>query len=446
MVAVNDDWGLGPTVYGAAKGNLGGLFVYGLTAQRRWRLGNSSHVAASLFAGGGGGRSSDNLRFGGGLMLRPELSVRTEFGRWYAGVGVSHLRFTSGNLRGSQLSVTLGRMGLFDGLQLEGGEGQGRLGMRAGFGFDEVSLISTVYRPGSRQRTRGGRAMHPHVAVLGADLRQYFTPGSWLGLEAGGAAKGGVDGYMEVLAAAGQDWEVGSGGIRLGGHLGLGLAGGGDVDTGSGWIWRGGPSLRWQFRSGAAVRLEAGKVWTRGSFGAPYVRASLAMPLEPLLRRAEPDTLLGGTIHEHVLYASVQRLSHLGYKDGSREGMTQQGLIMTRSLSEHVYGVAQAGAAVQGKAGAYAYGLVGLGLSSDLLWGSSWRVGGEMLLGAGGGGGVDLGGGALRQTEAWLQWQGRGELAPLRLRLGYGQWQNLRGHSPSSAHFNLAVGYAWGSL
>ncbi|HLO94556.1 MAG TPA: hypothetical protein VK195_09570, partial [Burkholderiaceae bacterium] len=322
MVAVNEDWGLGPTVYGAAKGNLGGLFVYGLTAQRRWRLGGSSHVAASLFAGGGGGRSSDSLRFGGGLMLRPELSVRTEFGRWYAGVGVSHLRFTGGNLRGSQVSLSFGRMGLFDGLQLADGDAGGRLGMRAGFGFDEVSLISTVYKPSAGRRTRSGRAMSDRTVVLGADLRQYFTPGSWLGLEASGAAKGGIDGYMEVLAAAGQDWELGSSGIRLGGHLGVGLAGGGDVDTGSGWIWRGGPSLRWQLKSGPAFRLEAGKAWTRGTFNAPYLRASLSMPLEPLARRGEPDALLGGQAREQVLYASVQRLSRVGFKDGGREGMT----------------------------------------------------------------------------------------------------------------------------
>lgn len=446
MVAVNEDWGVGPTVYGAAKGDLGGLFVYGMTAQRRWRLGSSSHLAASLFAGGGGGRSSDTLRFGGGLMLRPELSVRTEFGRWYAGVGVSHLRFTGGNLRGSQVNVSFGRMGLFDGLQVGDGATDGSLGMRAGLGFDEVSLISTVYKPAASQRLRSGRAMSDRVVVLGADLRQYFAPGAWLGLEASGAAKGGIDGYMEILAVAGQDWEIGNSGIRLGGQLGLGLAGGGDVATGSGWMWRVGPSLRWQLKSGPALRLEAGKTWTRGTFSAPHVRASISMPLEPLARRSEPEALLGGQVHEQALYASLQRFSSLGYKDGSREPMTQQGLIMTRSLGEHLYGVAQAGAAVQGKAGAYAYGLFGLGLRSGRLWDGQWRVGAEALVGAGGGGGVALGGGAMRQTEAWLQWQGRGELAPLRVRVGYGQAQSLRGHGRANSQLNLAVGYAWGSL
>lgn len=446
MLAVNEDWGLGPAVYGAAKGDFGGLFVVGVTGQRRWRLGTNTHLAASIFAGGGGGRSSDVVRFGGGLMLRPELSVRTEFGHWYAGIGVSHLRFTSGNLRGSQVSLSFGRMGLFDGFDASGEGGSGAMGQRSGLGFDEVSISSTVYRPSTKQKARGGGPLASRIGLVGADLRQYFAPGSWLGMEASGAAKGGIDGYMEVLGTAGQDWELGRSGLRIGGHVALGLAGGGDMATGSGWIWRGGPSLRWQSPWGPALRVEAGKVWSRGSFSAPFVRASVAMPLEPTARRAEPDAMLEGPVHEQALYATLQRVRDVRFKDGSQEGMTQQGLLLTRSLGRNLYAAAAAGAAVQGKAGAYAYGLFGLGLRSDLLRNTGWRVGAEMLVGAGGGGGVGLGGGALRQSEAWLQWQGRDEYKPLRLRVGVGRWQDLRGHGSAGSQLNLAVGYAWGTL
>lgn len=446
LVAVNDDWGLGPTIYGAARGDFGGLFVFGMTGQRRWRLGPNTHLAASFFAGGGGGRSSESVHFGSGLMIRPELSVRTEFGRWYAGAGISHLRFPSGNLSGSQVSLSFGRMGLFDGFDVAGHGVQGEISTRSGLGFDEVSLSSAVYRPADSQRTRSGRSMGRNTAVIGADLRQYFAPGAWLGLEASGAAKGGIDGYMEVLGTAGQDWEIGRSGLRVGGQLAMGLAGGGDVSTGSGWVWRAGPSIRWQSPWGPAVRIELGKLWSRGTFTAPYLRASLSLPLEPLKRREAPEALLGGEVHEQAMYATLQRIPHVAFKDGSQEGVTQQGLLLVRSLGAHAYGAAAAGAAVQGKAGAYAYGLFGLGLRSDPLWGSRWRVGGEMMLGAGGGGGVGLGGGALRQSEAWLQWQGQEDYKPLRVRVGVGRWQDLRGRGASSSQLNLALGYAWGTL
>ena len=71
LVAMNEDWGIGPGFYGSAKGNFGGIFTVGFTAQRRWRLGPDLHAAASLYAGAGGGLSSDKVRFCGGLMLRP---------------------------------------------------------------------------------------------------------------------------------------------------------------------------------------------------------------------------------------------------------------------------------------------------------------------------------------------------------------------------------------
>ena len=99
LMAVNDDWGFGPGVYGTAKGNYGGIFTAGFTAQRRWRLGANTHLATSLYVGAGGGLSSSELRFGGGLMLRPEISLRTEQGAWYSGISLAQIRFPGGNVR-----------------------------------------------------------------------------------------------------------------------------------------------------------------------------------------------------------------------------------------------------------------------------------------------------------------------------------------------------------
>ena len=69
LMAYDDDWGFGPGFYGAAKGNYGGIFTVGFTGQRRWRLSSNTHLAASLYVGAGGGVSSAQLRFGGGLPL-----------------------------------------------------------------------------------------------------------------------------------------------------------------------------------------------------------------------------------------------------------------------------------------------------------------------------------------------------------------------------------------
>lgn len=448
MMAINDEWGFGPAVYGAAKGNYGGIFTVGLNVQRRWRLGSSTHLAAGLYAGAGGGLSSNELRFGGGLMLRPELSVRTEMGAWYAGVGLAHVRFPSGNVRGSSVGFVLGRSASFSSFLPADSGRPAQTSRRTGLGFDEITVQAGFYKPGKNTRNRSGQSSTARMGKAGADLRHYIADGSWWGVEASGAAQGGADGYMEILANAGQDWALGHPSLRLGGQLALGLGGGGNVDTGSGWLFRAGPSLRWITPWGPSLRLDAGQAWARGQFSARFLRLGLSMPLDrvPAMLSAGGADEARGTVRTQQVYTSVQHLPRVRFKDGRREAVTHLGLMLSRELSRHVYGAAQAGSAAFGSAGAYSYGLVGLGLQSGNFAAlPRSRVGVELLAGAAGGGGVAVRSGAVMQAEAWAQTQ-FGSEDRLRLRVGLGQWRTLRGEQQSSPVFNVSLGYAYGSL
>lgn len=449
MVAINEDWGLGPSAYGAAKGNYGGLFTGGFTIQRRWRLGRDWHAAAGLYAGAGGGLSSDKVRPGGGLMLRPELSVRTEFGNWYAGVGVAQIRFPTGNgnIKDTSWMLTVGRMDRF--LSFSPGESgeRGRTGDRTGMGFDEIALSAGVEKPRSaKSRTRGGQVLSTRKGKAGADLRQYFTPGSWWGMEASGAASGGHDGYMELLANAGQDWGVFSERFRIGAQLSAGLGGGGDMDTGPGWLVRFGPTVRWITPWGPTLRVDAGYMKApKGNYESAQVRFSLALPLERASRMLNSPPLESGTVHAQAWYLSMPRFKEFVFKDGSREAVTGLGVGMTRDFTGPWYGTAQAGSAAFGKAGAYSYGLFGLGAQTPRLAGG-WRVGAEALVGAAGGGGVAVGGGAVTQGELWAQWEGSSKHDRLRIRAGLGQFKALGGQKQSTPLVNLSVGWAFGTL
>jgi hypothetical protein len=443
LMALNDAWGFGPGVYGAAKGDYGGIFTVGFTGQRRWRLSGNTHLAASLYVGAGGGLSTPVLRFGGGLMLRPELSLRTEAGAWYSGIGISQIRFPSGNVKsGVGLAFTLGRAMEFASFSPADAGLPGRAGRRTGLGFDEIALTGGFEKPRASSRTRSGTPYAGKVGKAGAELRQYIAEGSWWGVEAAGAAKGGVDGYMEVLGQIGQDWALfGSPRLRAGGQLGAGLGGGGNVDSGNGWLLRAGPTLRWITPWGPTVRLDAGFTHApSGAYSAPYVRAVLAMPLDrtPTLIGDDP----GGAVRVQQLGASVLHLSRMRFKDGHQESVSHLAVTMSREFSQRIYGTAQAGSAAAGSAGAYSFGLFGLGVQSDPLWGDL-RVGAEWLVGAAGGGGVKVGGGAVTQAELWAQWS---LSERLRLRAGVGEFRTLRGSDQSSPLAHLSVSYAFGTL
>ncbi|PZP33920.1 MAG: hypothetical protein DI603_07520 [Roseateles depolymerans] len=443
LMALGDDWGFGPGFYGAAKGNYGGIFTVGFTGQRRWRLSGNTHLAASLYVGAGGGVSSEQLRFGGGLMLRPELSLRTEVGAWYTGVGVSQIRFPSGNVKsGVGLSLSLGRAMSFASFSPEDVGRLGRASQRTGLGFDEIALTGGFESPRGSSRDRSGAPRTKRVGKAGADLRQYIAEGSWWGVEAAGAAQGGADGYMEVLGQIGQDWPLfGIRSLRAGGQLAAGLAGGGNLDTGNGWLLRAGPTLRWITPWGPSLRLDAGYTHApSGAYSASYARLALSMPLDTAPRLIGEDP--SGVVREQQLGASVIYLPKMRFKDGHEQAVTHLAVNLSRELTPWLYGSAQAGSAAAGGAGAYSFGLFGLGVQSRPFWGGA-RVGAEWLVGAAGGGGVQVGGGAVTQAELWAQWP---LSERLRLRAGFGEFRTVRGNDQSSSLTHLAVSYAFGSL
>ncbi|MDR7269502.1 hypothetical protein J2X20_002131 [Pelomonas saccharophila] len=442
LMALDDDWGFGPGVYGAAKGNYGGIFTVGFTGQRRWRLNSNTHLAASLYVGAGGGLSTQQLRFGGGLMLRPELSLRTEVGAWYTGVGLSQIRFPSGNVKsGVGLSFTLGRAMSFASFSPDDAGRRGRASQRTGLQFDEVSLMGGYESPRSVSIDRNGERRTRRVGKAGAELRQYIVDGSWWGIEAAGGAQGGADGYMEVLGQIGQDWALGSPRLRVGGQVGVGLAGGGNLDTGSGLLLRAGPTLRWITPWGPSLRLDAGLTHApQGNYSARFVRAAISMPLDQTPVLYADDS--GGTVRVQQLGASVMHLPRVRFKDGRREAVSHLAINMSREFTLSLYGTAQAGSAAAGHAGAYSFGLIGLGVQSAPLW-SGMRVGAEWLVGAAGGGGVQVGGGAVTQAELWAQWR-VGER--LRLRTGLGEFRTMRGHNQSTPVIHVGLNYAFGTL
>lgn len=442
LMAVDEEWGFGPSVYGAAQGNYGGLFTMGFTGQRRWRLSSSTHLAAGLYAGAGGGVGTDQVRFGGGLMLRPELSLRMEADSWYGGLALAHTRFPSGNISDTSLGLVLGRASNFASFSPSDAGKKGRASQRTGLGFDEIALQGGFAYPRSGTRDRSGKPSTGRIGFAGADLRQYIADGSWWGVEAAGAAQGGVDGYMEVLATAGQDWPLWGPKLRVGGQLGAGLAGGGNVDTGNGWLLRAGPTLRWISPWGATVRLDGGLSYAPdGQFSTRFVRLGLALPLDQTPSIGSSFEQQAGTVRTQQMFASYQYLPKVRFKDGSEDAIGQIAFVMTRELTPSLYGVAQAGSAATGKAGAYAYGLFGAGLQSPQLLGGA-RLGAELLAGVAGGGGVDVGSGALLQAEGYAQW----EREHLRVRAGWGQWRTMRNGAQTAQIFNLSVGYAFGSL
>ncbi|HJV68419.1 hypothetical protein [Ideonella sp.] len=415
-------WRLGPALYGAATGRRGGLFTWGLEGQRHWRLAERWDLVAGLYVGGGGGAAAP---VGSGLMLRPHVDLLADLGGWQAGLSASRVDFPDGAIGSTQLGLLVS---LPDRFVFASAGRHGRT-----VAFDDASPIRAdrvSLTTGHHAQGEGGEQAFGQVGIR---LDHAVGPGLWATAEAAGAARGGADGYAEMLVGALALWPAGDPMLRVGGRAALGLGGGGGVPAGGGLIAKLALAAELDLGAPWVLGLEAGQAAaTSGAWRSPYAQLALGARLGA----AGP----GAVLHEVEWALSVQHYGRAQRKQGRAGALDTIGLRFSRSLSDRLYLTGQAHGAVTGGAGAYSAGLVGLGVTTRLADDGAWRGGAEALVGAAGGGGVANGGGALLQPMVWLA----RELGPhQRLRVGVGYLKSLRGEL-STPVAELSWGLAFG--
>ena len=416
---IGGDWGVGPAVYGAATGRRGGFFVGGVELQRRWDLGNGFSLATGLFAGGGGGA---NTPVGGGLMLRPAVTILRDLGpSLQAGLSLSSVRFPSGRINSSQLGLTLAwRSEFLHFTSAEAGTAAASTlvpaaSRSAGMGFDRISATVANFdlTDGSARRVR--------LAGARAERRSNIDGFIW-GLEAAAAAQGGAAGYMELLGTASYSIAPLSQAVpswRVGARLNAGTAGGGGLLTGGGLIGKVSATTELSLAPGWTLGAEYGVVRARHALRGRLAQVWVGVDLEPGLDgRGNPSGHLVRTEWIGALQHHTRELRN----NGARHALDTVGLKLNRYFGDWFYLSGQAHSAFAGGAGAYSVGLVGAGLATSAR--SPWRAGAEVLVGAAGGGGVQTAGGGIAQGLMWAGWSP----SPVsEWRFGVGKMQPLHG-------------------
>ncbi len=419
---------LGPAVYGAASGQRGGFFTIGAEAALCTRVYGPLNVLAGLYAGGGGGAAAPQ---GGGLMLRPHLDLMWDFGPLRAGLSWAKVYFPNGDIDSDQLGVVVDVPMSFGWLPA----GQRSLaswgGQRGGMGFDRVLAVAGVYAPRGNSLGSSGAPLPSHIGYVGARAEAQLLPALYVGLEANGAASGGVDGYAEILGTLGSDVALGDGGVRLGGRVALGMGGGGDMPTGGGLLGKVAVDLSVPLSRDFSLGLEAG--WAhapQGDFNAPFGSLALRWALDPLPGMAP-------TRVRQEWSAGAEMFFDAARKDGSERDMQSVNFKYARFIGPTMYLTGQVQSAYQGGAGGFSVGLFGIG--GQWRSGDGLLAGAEMLAGAAGGGGVDTGSGAVVKPMAYVGY----ELSPAAsLRLGAG-WIEAPNGQLSSPVLDLSVVFAF---
>jgi hypothetical protein len=385
---------LGGAAYGALTGQRGGFFTIGSELAWHQKFNDVWAWEMGLYAGGGGG-SSANAQVGGGLMLRPHIDLFRNVDGHRVGISMSQVRFPTGSIRSNQVGLVLASDTDF----LEYGDAANTTSKsrRGGVGFDRVHAVVGSYQ-GQILSPGGGKKT---VGLVGFRMEQRYRENMFWGIEAAGAATGGIAGYAEFLGTAGIETSVLQGDVVLAGRLAAGMGGGGAASVGGGQLYKAGGVATLNLSRSTHAALEAGYAAApTGRMRTRYVAANLTLDLDhPFSSDTTPQ------IDHYEFLLGSNRYLHTAHKNGSVNAMDVLTLTINRYLTDNIYLSGQAHSAFAGKnEGGFSAGLFGLGWRSQPI-NEKLRVGAEMLLGAAGGGAVDSSGGAIIAPSVYLDWQ-----------------------------------------
>jgi len=404
LLGRNEGSYLGLGIYGAVTGDRGGFFVGGVEAGYAycWQWGWCADTG--FYLGGGGGGAAPQ---GGGLMLRPHLEARYASSLWGGlwGLGMSEIRFPNGDIQHRQFYLSFERA--FQTLMLPGWHEPSVLG---GFVPDSrqlqvaprsVYIQAMNYLPSQGQSGRSGKALDDTINVLGIRWREHRgTRWSW-DFETSGAFGGQVDGLAQVFAGGSTNWcRV----EQLTCHVTamLGSAGGGDVHTGGGILGRLMLGAEYALNKRWLGMVEVGQT---SALHAPFNAMTLNLALGYRYHTLVPGLGEGFEWQrsghwqknriragQQSYFAPASRLRKQGQGGDQVDLLT---LKLDSFLTTRVYVTGQAMGAYRGDAGGYAVGLIGAGWHQP--WQNEYFMEAELAAGAGGGGGLAVGSGALVQ-------------------------------------------------
>jgi len=394
----------GVGTYGAATGNRGGFFTGGFTTGIKYELIKDLYLDSGIFLGGGGGASADGQ--GGGLMFKAYSGLLVDFGTLSLGANYSYIKFPNGNIDSKQV-------GFIADMKFTTTLADNKLDLDSlhqyYFSSDQDYLVATyqTYFPVSSTKTRAGVIRTESVGLVGVEYGIHLSPNFVTYFESAGALQG-ANGYMEVLGGGAYVAKL-SKKTELFAKASLGLGGGGKVDTGGGGISKASLMLSYSPTKRINTRIGGGYFHSlNGGFDAPFAEVNFGINTNFLSAGAKKNEIDYDTIYSQKFTMRFVNQTYF-YSDTLTTNPTHKdniqltGVKLDWFLTDKLYVSGQALAAYAGQAGGYAAGMFGLGYVQPL--GLGFNAIAEVDIGAGAGGAINTGGGAITQPMAGFSYQ-----------------------------------------
>ena len=370
--------------YGALTGDRGGFFTGGVTLGHHYFLDDSVvdglAIDAGLFAGGGGGAGAFP---GGGLMLRPHLILEKELDDFSVRLGVSRTLFPN-TTNTSYENDTHPSIGLtIPTYQFNNSNVSSSVSYKQNRAT-KIVPVSMRYHPDKNAKRRSGNNLTKDITLLGFQYQDFFNDSLYRTFETYGAGIGGTDGYAKVLAGFGVNKELIKDSVALDAKLTLGMAGGGDIDTGGGFIVQPMIGLDINIADGWNVKPMIGKTYApSGNFSS--TTSELGLSWTGGKGKTEYN------IKNKTYYPDDSSRTKSGGLYTDRIELL--GISFSKKVNDKVRVSGSAYGAYKGDVGAYAEGLFGIEVQPFEL-----PIHASYEFGVGGGGGMDVGEGLIHQS------------------------------------------------
>ena len=406
----------GITLYGAATGRRGGFFTGGYTLGVERQIFDNLFFDAGGYVGAGGGGAAAQ---GGGLMIRPHVGLKYDFSWSKLGLNYTYVDFPNGNISSDAIALSLDIP--FSSLILNW-EDDG-LTVADYFGVDSSNVTShrshlaarvRAYSPSSGSKTTYGGSLNNSLGLVGVEY-SYFIDDNWFAtFETAGAVTGGIGGYAELLAGIGYRLPITKDDrLALLPALTIGGVGGGAVETGGGFVTRTNLGLEYRLSPDFSLIMDGGYLTAPdGNFDTTYLGLNLAYVMETFAQDQRGAPLVETDIIKTAKWRF--RPAHQWYFDAQRKGSSSRDMQLLGGKIDWMTGdwwylTGQGLSAYAGGAGGYSEGHWGVGILSP-SW-KNFRLYSEMLIGAGGGGGVDSGSALLFKPSVGLEYNLNKELS-----------------------------------
>ncbi|MCB9426743.1 MAG: hypothetical protein H6584_06910 [Flavobacteriales bacterium] len=399
---------LGINSYSAVTGSRPGLITFGVAGgYRREVLFDNFYIDLGGFVGGGGGGGAAD---GGGLIVRPHFTIEQQFKNVGFFVGVSHIEFPTGAIGSTSINagISINSYNFFESSNKKPSDFLDKETPRAS--TIRVAVAGTqYYNFGPKTSVERPQINTGIVRLGGVQLERYLTP-YWYGLlKLNGAVTGGADGYMSLLVGIGAKLPLLKDRLSLETRILGGPSGGGSIESGGGATAQYEVGGRIRLLNSFDLKLMYGKTLSPwGDFSADHIEVSIGKSFESLYPKESSETpssfTVSGTDYKRnkIAFLTHNRTYFPPNAQTKNKGIyylpyfNLLGFEFQKYLGERITINCGTVWAYQGHYGAYAEGLVGLTYYQPIT--STWNINIKGMLGAAGGGAIDVGSGLMAQA------------------------------------------------